>query len=440
MHQERSVSDRHSRIGKGKGEGTIMLAFHVGNKRKSIQALEVFHQQNVAEVHSTTNHMSHLYRHRRSFRLLFLTMLTLIGFFVLAGSGIKTTGVPVHATAPHHTSIGASSSSQPSLQGTTFSGSGETLPRPSTIPAFCAPFDVNCWLSQAAQWIAQNIFNVLQPLVDAVNQSSLNFITQTPAAGTYQNATVMQFTTWSIGVVNAAVAVFIIIAGYNIMIARQIGSDYYELMEFLPRLALAVLAANFSLFFIRLFIDLENALNLDVISLFSLTILTNTIVGIFHGNLLGAGLLAFVLAIILGVMDLLLAWQMLLRLALLILLIVLAPLAFLCGALPQTQGYLRLWLSTFAATVFIQFFQVSALAIGGTLISYVTAANLFNLGGSLLSIITSSAVLYLVLRIPGMLRIWALRPVAEAGPAAIHAAQGSVETAVGTGLRLMALL
>jgi hypothetical protein len=63
------------------------------------------------------------------------------------------------------------------------------------------------------------------------------------------------------------------------------------------------------------------------------------------------------LAIILGVMDLLVAWQMLLRLALLILLIVLAPLAFLCGALHQTQGYMRLWISTFAATVFIQFFQ-----------------------------------------------------------------------------------
>jgi hypothetical protein len=40
----------------------------------------------------------------------------------------------------------------------------------------------------------------------------------------------MQFTTWSISVVNAAVPVFIIIAGYNIMIARQIGADYYELM------------------------------------------------------------------------------------------------------------------------------------------------------------------------------------------------------------------
>ncbi len=416
-----------------------MLAFHVGNKSKSVQALEVFHQQSVAEVKSTTNHMSHLYRHRCSSRLVFLTVLTLIGFYVLAGSGIRTARMPTHG-AMSHTTINTSSPLQQRQQAHTLSGAGEGLPQASTLPAFCAPFDVNCWLGQAAQWIAQNIFNVLQPLIDAINQSSLNFITQTPPDGTYLNPTVIQFTTWSIGVMNAAVAIFIIIAGYNIMIARQIGAETYELMEFLPRLALAVLAANFSLFFIRLFIDLENALNLDVIHLFSLTILNNTIVGIFHGNLLGAGLLTFVLVIVLGVMDLLVAWQMLLRLALLILLIVLAPLAFLCGALHQTQGYLRLWISTFAATVFIQFFQVSALAIGGTLISYVTAANLFNLGGSLLSIITSTAVLYLVLRIPGMIRIWALRPVAEAGPAAIHAAQGTVGSIVGTGLRLMAFL
>ena len=418
-----------------------MLAFHIGNKKnKRKQEIETFSQQNAAEVVSAVNQVRHLYRHRYSYRLVFLTVLTLIGFFVLAGSGIKTTGIPAHATLTQHTSMSASSSPQPSPQGTTFSGSGEASPRTSTIPAFCAPFDVNCWLSQAAQWIAQNIFNVLQPLIDAINQRSLNFITQTPAAGTYQNATVMQFTTWSISVVNAAVAIFIVIAGYNIMIARQIGADYYELMEFLPRLALAVLAANFSLLFIRLFIDLENALNQGVIGLFTLTALTNAIVGIFHGNLLGAGLLAFVLAIVLGVMDLLVAWQMLVRLALLILLMVLAPLAFLCGALHHTQGYLRLWISTFAATVFIQFFQVSALSIGGTLISYVAAANLFNLGGTLLSIITSSAVLYLVLRIPGMLRIYALRPVADAGPAAVRAAQGTVGSAVSTGLRLMELL
>src|SRR5260370_2206477 len=306
MNQERRVSDRHSSIGKGKGEGTIMLAFHVGNKSKSVQALEVLHQQNVAEVRSPSNQMSHLYRHRRSYRLVFLTVLTLIGFYVLAGSGIRTAGVPTHTTVPHVT-ITSSSPAQQTHQITMMSGAGERMPQASMVPAFCAPFDVNCWLGQAAQWIAQNIFTVLQPLIDAINQSSLNFITQTPAAGTYQNATVMQFTTWSISVVNTAVAVFIVIAGYNIMIARQIGADYYELIEFLPRLALAVLAAKFSLFFIRLFIDLENSLNQGVIGLFTLTALTNALVGIFPWNVLAARLLGFVLAIVLCVMGLLMA-------------------------------------------------------------------------------------------------------------------------------------
>jgi hypothetical protein len=373
-------------------------------------------------------------------RLIVLVVLTLIGLYVLSASGSKSDTIQARKTAPQ-TGIASPVSVQRSQQVhfSTLKGA-EELPHASGVPEFCNPLDVSCWLSQAAQWIAQSIFGVLQPLIDDVNQNSLNFITQTPPAATYQNAAVIQFTSWSLSVVDAAVAIFIVIAGYNIMIARQIGADYHDVMEFLPRLVLAVLAANFSLFFVQMFIDLVNALNLGVIDLFALTILTNTIVGIFQGNIVGAGLFAFVLAMILGVMDLLLAWQMLVRLALLILLIILAPLAFLCGALRQTQGYLHLWSSTFAATVFIQFFQVSALAMGGMLLSYVTGANLFNLGGSILSIVTSTGILYLVIRIPSMLRVYALRPVAEAGAASVRTAQGTVEAAAGTALRLIALL
>src|SRR5713101_5327955 len=110
---------------------------------------------------------------------------------------------------------------------------------------------------------------------------------------------------------------------------------------------------------------------------------------------------------------------MLLRLALLVLLMVLAPPAFLCWGLPQTQGYARLWSSTFAATVFVQFFQVTPLALGAMLISYISAAHLLSLDSTVLTLLVSLAVLYLVLRIPGMLRVYALRPIAEAGLAAV---------------------
>jgi hypothetical protein len=375
--------------------------------------------------------------HRRTsrspYRLMFLTVLFLMGLFVLGTAGGRATNSP-RPVASHPISI-ATQQHQLSTQ----AGRGEGVSYPVTTPAICLPTDLQCLLNQAAQWLAKALFSVIQPIVDTIDRTSLNFITQTPPAGTYANATVMQFTTWSVGVVDAAVAVFIVIAGYNLMIARQIGARYHDVMEVLPRIAMAVLAANLSLFFIRFFIDLENALCQGVTDLFGLTFLTNTIVGLFQGNLVSAGLLVFLLAMVLGVMNLLLAGQMLLRLALLVLLIVLAPPAFLCWALPQTQGYARLWTSTFAATVFVQFFQVSALALGTMLISYTSTAHLLNLDSTVLVLLISISVLYLVLRIPGMLHVYALRPVAEAGPAALRAAQGAVEYAAGTAVRLIAL-
>jgi len=374
---------------------------------------------------------------RYPYRSIFLIVLFLIGLFVLVAAGGRAERSPMLAAShpmPSSTPVAA-----PQHQPSTQVGNGEGFAHPATTSAFCLPTDLTCLLNQAAQWVAKAIFSVIGPIVDTIDQNSLNFITQTPPVGTYANATVMQFTTWSIGVVDAAVAVFIVIAGYNLMIARQIGANYHGIMEFLPRIALAVLAANLSLFFIRFFIDLENALCQGVTDLFGLTFLTNTIVGIFHGNLVGAGLLVFVLAVTLGVMNLLLAGQMLLRLALLVLLMVLAPPAFLCWALPQTQGYARLWTSTFAATVFVQFFQVSVLALGAMLISYTSTAHLLNLDSTVLALLISLAVLYLVLRIPGMLRVYALRPIAEAGPAAVRAAQGAAEYVAGTAVRLVAL-
>jgi len=301
--------------------------------------------------------------------------------------------------------------------------SQKTIAQAPTGAAFCLPTDITCLLNVAMQWATQQLLSVLQPLIDAVDHSPLNFISQTPicvsACPTQespypQNATIGTFVTWSVGVVDTAVAVFIVLGGYNIMIARQIGASYADVAEFIPRIALAVMAANLCLFFLQFFIDLENALCLEVVHLFALNVLSNTMVGIFDGNVLSDGLLMIVLAVILGVMNLLLAWQMLVRLALLFLLIVLTPLGLLCFGLPQTQGYGRLWTSTFAVTLFVQFFQVVTLALGGMLISYTETTGLLNLDTGVVSLLVSTAVIYLVLRIPGMIRNWALRPVAEA--------------------------
>ncbi len=410
-----------------------MMAFHFHSTAQQAPKKATLRSTSNPEDTADTDHRDHRRSSRSPYRFMVLTVLFLMGLFVLGTAGGRATNSP-RPVASHPIPI-ATQQHQLSTQ----AGEGQSVSHPVTTPAICLPTDLTCLLNTAAQWLAKALFSVIQPIVDTIDRTSLNFITQTPPAGTYANATVIQFTTWSIGVVDAAVAVFIVLAGYNLMIARQIGARYHDVMEVLPCIALAVLAANLSLFFIRFFIDLENALCQGVTDLFGLTFLTNTIVGLFQGNLVSAGLLVFLLAMVLGVMNLLLAGQMLLRLALLVLLIVLAPPAFLCWALPQTQGYARLWTSTFAATVFVQFFQVSALALGTMLISYTSTAHLLNLDSTVLALLISIAVLYLVLRIPGMLHVYALRPVAEAGPAALRAAQGAVEYAAGTAVRLIAL-
>jgi hypothetical protein len=160
------------------------------------------------------------------------------------------------------------------------------------------PLDVTCWLQNVAQWLAQQIMNELQPVINALFSSPLNILTQTPPADTYANPTVISWWQAFLAVVDLAMACLVVIGGY-------LGLGHSTLAEFLPRLILAVGAAHFSLFFLGLFIDLENALCQVALNLAGTQMLTNIILAISQGNLLGEGLLVWILEFILGVMALL---------------------------------------------------------------------------------------------------------------------------------------
>jgi len=231
-----------------------------------------------------------------------------------------------------------------------------------------------------------------------------------------------------------------VIGGYNVMVGRELGLPHSQLAEFLPRLLLAFGAAHFSLFFLGLFIDLENALSGVALGLASHSMLTNVIAGVLQGNLLGEGFLVVVLAITLGVMSLLLAAQMVVRLALLWVLLVLSGPGLACFALPQTTGFGRLWLSLTASTVMVQFFQVVALGLGGTLLTSLGASNISGLDSTLATLLVSAAMLYLVLRIPGIVHRYAFRPMMDASAATAGAIGGAAGFAADVAPRLLALL
>ena len=302
------------------------------------------------------------------------------------------------------------------------------------------PLDVTCWLQNAAQWIAGQIMNALQPVVTALLQSPLSILIQTPPSDTYSNPTVITWWTSFLAVADLALACFVVVGGYNVMVGRYLGLRHSELVEFLPRLLLAFGAASFSLYFLGLFIDLENALCAVAINLAGTSILTNIILSVFQGNLLGEGLLVWLLAVVLGGMALLLGVQMAVRLALLWVLLVLAGPGLACLALSQTVGFGRLWLSLTASTVMVQFFQVVTLALGGTLITAIGVTNILGLDRTIATILICIALLYLVLRIPGIVSRSALRPMLEASAATTGAAQGAVNYVANVAPRLLALL
>ena len=382
-------------------------------------------------------------RHLQRYRFCTLLVLALFGLHLFSAGSGSGRGDPLLAqyTSPGYASIHVAQAAELRAPLASGMGAGATSIRRTSADRQAAaclnPFDVTCWLQNAAGWLAQQIVGALQPVTSAILNSPLNILTQTPPADTYQNPTLITWFAAFLTVVDLALASLIVVGGYNVIVGRHLGWGHSELAEFLPRLLLAFGAAHFGLFFLGLFIDLENALCSVATSLASTAMLTNLISGIFQGNLLGEGLLVVVLAVVLGVMAILLGVQMAVRLALLWVLLVLSGPGLACFALPQTMGFGRLWLSLTASTVLVQFFQVVALALGGTLLTSLGASNLFGVGGTLATLLVAVAMLYLVLRIPGIVHRHAFRPMMDASAAV---AGGAAGFAADVAPRLLALL
>lgn len=83
----------------------------------------------------------------------------------------------------------------------------------------------------------------------------------------------------------------------------------------------------------------------------------------------GDGLLLWLMILVIAVLVFCLAGQMIVRIGLVLLLLLLSDPALFCFGLPQTQRYGQFWLTMFTATVLVQFFQVTALALGSLLVT-----------------------------------------------------------------------
>lgn len=387
---------------------------------------------------------------RISAHLLIASILLSMGWLtVSAPSPARTSSVP---TAPE---VRATQTAREGGLGAGAVPSASYAGREAQQPAGCSLFDINCWALSALTTILLDGANPVQQfdqgIVSGFGQG--NFLTQTPLCvypldgcdnSQPLDTTLTTFIAWAQLVAMAALGIIVIIGGFNIMLGRQMGMRVHDLGEFIPRVILTFLAAWTAPMIVQAFIDLENALCQSLLSQLSTTAfpaLLSTLVTIG----LGDGWLIFVFLVILSVMALLLSGQMLFRLAFVVFLAGLAPIGLLCFALPQTLSWGRLWLRNFSVSIFVQFLQVAMLAVGGSMLTALSAlaspayGSLPN-ANIVLEIVLAIILLYLTIRLPGMLVGWALRTTAEQVGTATLEAVGSAVQAVGQGAEELAAM
>jgi hypothetical protein len=292
----------------------------------------------------------------------------------------------------------------------------EGQPPPDTLVDLPIP-DPTGWIPNPLDWLpgglnpvnwAKDIVNAVftligQAMLEAIRGfvdwalgmggSSLNFVTRTPAEGTYDSPTVRSLYDFSRAIVNVALAVVVMWGAFNVIIKEHTRSPYHEAMELLPRVILAALAANLTIEFARMLIDINNALAAGVGDV--------GLPGYDQATPSQEGLALIFTAVAYGIVAVLLVFQMLMRLALLAMLIVLGPIAALLWVLPQTQQWTRWWTDLFVITVFQQAVQVMVLALGIALMVELTPGSVSN---ALLTMLLGLAVCWLTLKVPSLLR------------------------------------
>ena len=234
-----------------------------------------------------------------------------------------------------------------------------------------------------------------------------DILTGTPPDLTYANEMVRHawMVVWAI--TSGALVVILGWMGLSLIMAEHLGTRQAGWREMVPRLVLGLVAAASSLWWCALVLDVADAVSGFVAVSLNVTagdLLRSTLhtlmTGVQAGSV-GMALLLAVLYLVYGFFVLYVIVQMVLRIALIDILLALAPIALGLWILPHTAGWGRHWLRLFMTTVFQQAIQLIALALGFGFLNEVAAFE--PVQDLIWKLLLSLSFVYMATRVPSMM-------------------------------------
>ena len=237
-----------------------------------------------------------------------------------------------------------------------------------------------------------------------------DILTGTPADLTYANEMVRHawLVVWAI--TSGALVVILGWMGLSLIMAEHLGRQQAGWREMVPRLVLGLVAAASSLWWCALILDVADAVSgfiavsLGVTPGDLLRAPLNTFLTSVQAGSVGMAQILALLYLVYGFFVLYVVVQMVLRLALIDILLALAPIALGLWILPHTAGWGRHWLRLFMTTVFQQAVQLIALVLGlGFLNQFASIAAFEPVQDLVWKLLLSIAFVYMATRVPSML-------------------------------------
>ncbi len=250
-------------------------------------------------------------------------------------------------------------------------------------------------LIDAVTGFIQNIVeSATKPIVDGI----MTFLSTTPSL--LANSSIVKFWLVILGITDSLFVIVVALLGLQFMSASTLGFEEIEFKHLLPRIGLAFLGANVSLFLADYAIQAGNALVSGIISAtggLNHAWISNavTLSSVSNGT---APFIVLIFLLIFLIVAIVLLLMYISRLIVISLGAVLSPLIFLLWTVPKTSDFAEMAIKGYFVSVFTVFIHVVTIQLAG---SFLTLPQLTN--DSLISIAVAIGLLLTLLKTPSFL-------------------------------------